>query len=344
VRTAGGSGWHTDRLRLLGGGAIVLAIVAVLADPIGDAARYLRARIAPLPPHEPFVVAVEDPLAPGDRRAAAQVRRRIGRAPGLQVRADVAAPAGRLLLDASGGAARLRAAPPDGFEGAFGSRELLEAELALPDGIGRAHRGAVAALALASVAPATGAEARHQAARLRDATRALDAARTDGRLSTTARADAAAAHPIAAAVLAELTGDVRAMRVAAEGFHRAAASRAATPRDRGIARHDLGVVLAALGARDSGAALLHEAVASHRAALLDRRRDAAPNEWAATQHALGRALATLALREVGEGAAGQAIDYAPQGYWARRGKDGRLPASNEGDDFAQGLTGRNTTK
>ena len=67
--------------------------------------------------------------------------------------------------------------------------------------------------------------------------------------------------------------------------------------ERGLARHDLGIALCTLGARESGTNKLEEAVSAFHAALTERTRERAPLEWAATQMNLGTVLARLGERE-----------------------------------------------
>jgi hypothetical protein len=55
-------------------------------------------------------------------------------------------------------------------------------------------------------------------------------------------------------------------------------------------------LLATLGERESGTALLEEAVVDYRAALEERTRARVPLDWALTQNNLGLALATLGER------------------------------------------------
>ena len=63
------------------------------------------------------------------------------------------------------------------------------------------------------------------------------------------------------------------------------------------AQNSLGNALQNLGARESGSALLEEAVAAYRDALKERTRERVPLDWAMTQNNLGAALQTLGARE-----------------------------------------------
>ena len=54
-----------------------------------------------------------------------------------------------------------------------------------------------------------------------------------------------------------------------------------------------------MGARESGAARLEEAVEAYRAALKERTRERVPLYWAGTQNNLGDALQTLGERQSG---------------------------------------------
>jgi tetratricopeptide (TPR) repeat protein len=77
--------------------------------------------------------------------------------------------------------------------------------------------------------------------------------------------------------------------------------------ERGIAHHDLGVALRALGERESGTARLEEAIAAFRDALKERTRKGVPLGWAATQNNLGNALSILGARESGTARLEQAV-------------------------------------
>ena len=67
----------------------------------------------------------------------------------------------------------------------------------------------------------------------------------------------------------------------------------------GTANHNLGTALLTLGERESGTALLKEAVTAYRAALDQRSRDRVPLDWAMTQNNLGNALLALGERKSG---------------------------------------------
>jgi tetratricopeptide (TPR) repeat protein len=64
-------------------------------------------------------------------------------------------------------------------------------------------------------------------------------------------------------------------------------------------QNSLGNALQNLGARESGTALLEEAVAAYRDALRERTRERVPLDWAMTQNNLGAALQALGARESG---------------------------------------------
>jgi hypothetical protein len=63
-----------------------------------------------------------------------------------------------------------------------------------------------------------------------------------------------------------------------------------------LSQHNLGIALAALGARESGTTKLKEAVAAYREALREQTRERAPFEWALTQKGLGDTLARLGAK------------------------------------------------
>ena len=65
----------------------------------------------------------------------------------------------------------------------------------------------------------------------------------------------------------------------------------------GFALRKRGLVLAALGERESDTTRLEEAVAAFRAALTERTRERVPLQWAGTQNNFGVALATLGERK-----------------------------------------------
>ena len=67
--------------------------------------------------------------------------------------------------------------------------------------------------------------------------------------------------------------------------------------ERGIAHHNLGTALGALGERESGTARLEEAVAAYREALKEQTPERVPLDWAMTQDHLGNALERLGERE-----------------------------------------------
>ena len=75
--------------------------------------------------------------------------------------------------------------------------------------------------------------------------------------------------------------------------------RAAGADERGAVLNDLAISLSILGERESGAALLDEAVAVLREALQEYSRERVPRDWAMTQNNLGNALQTLGERESG---------------------------------------------
>ena len=68
------------------------------------------------------------------------------------------------------------------------------------------------------------------------------------------------------------------------------------PLDWAMAHHNLGGALRTLGGRESGTALLEEAVAACRASLEEHTRGRVPLAWAATQYYLGEALEVVADR------------------------------------------------
>lgn len=82
---------------------------------------------------------------------------------------------------------------------------------------------------------------------------------------------------------------------------------AASPDQRGVGLNDLGVALKTRGEQDNGTDRLEQAVATHKAALLERTRDRVPLDWALTQMNLGNALQTLGSRESGTARLGQAV-------------------------------------
>ena len=61
--------------------------------------------------------------------------------------------------------------------------------------------------------------------------------------------------------------------------------------------NNLGNALQALGKRETGTALLKEAIVAYQGALRERKRERVPLQWAATQNDLGSALETLGERE-----------------------------------------------
>ena len=66
-----------------------------------------------------------------------------------------------------------------------------------------------------------------------------------------------------------------------------------------MTQNNLGNALRTLGERESGTALLEEAVSAYRDALKEWTRERVPLDWATTQNNLGTALATLGERESG---------------------------------------------
>ena len=253
---------------------VLLALGAMLAPSAREVLALVRARIAPPPPHRPLVVLLVPASADDDRTAA--VRRLLHDVEGLEPRraaADASPDSadGVLVVEPLGDdRVRLRVATRQGMEGAFGSLGALDLRLDLPARPGEAHADAAAALALAAVAPPTGEAARYQATLLRALLPRLQA-----RWSAEPGAAGAMAYGAAAATLGEVAGDADAMRRAASAFREAARRLERTPDAAGLAlaRHDLGAVLAGLGARDGGPALLDEAVALFGQALAGRSRD-----------------------------------------------------------------------
>ena len=80
---------------------------------------------------------------------------------------------------------------------------------------------------------------------------------------------------------------------------RASYSWAIDANQRGMARNDLGLALATLGERGSGAERLQAAVTAFRAALEELTRERVPLGWATVQNNLGNAFLTLGERESG---------------------------------------------
>ena len=76
-----------------------------------------------------------------------------------------------------------------------------------------------------------------------------------------------------------------------------ARTRELAPLDWAKTQNDLGLLLTALGERESGTARLEDAVTTYRLALEERTRARVPLDWAATQVNLGWALRTLGVRE-----------------------------------------------
>lgn len=79
---------------------------------------------------------------------------------------------------------------------------------------------------------------------------------------------------------------------------------------RGAALNDLGLALAVLGARESGAQGLNQAVQAYENALLEWTREKIPLQWAMAQNNLGNALRSLGERETGV----QRLHQAVQAY------------------------------
>ena len=89
-------------------------------------------------------------------------------------------------------------------------------------------------------------------------------------------------------------GDTAALHeaVAVYGQALSIAPRELAPTPMGDHKNNLGNVLRALGARESGTAHLEEAVVAYRAALEEQTRNNAPLDWAIPYNNLGSALAT----------------------------------------------------
>ena len=87
-----------------------------------------------------------------------------------------------------------------------------------------------------------------------------------------------------------------------------------------------------LGERESGTARLEEAVAAHRAALLEETRERVPLDWAMTQNNLGNALSTLGERESGTARLEEAVGGLSRGA---AGIHARARAARLGDDAEQ---------
>ena len=68
-----------------------------------------------------------------------------------------------------------------------------------------------------------------------------------------------------------------------------------------------------LGERESGTALLNEAVAAYREALKERTRERVPLDWAMTQSNLGNALQSLGARESGTAGLEEAVSRGVEG-------------------------------
>ncbi|TMJ80811.1 MAG: tetratricopeptide repeat protein [Alphaproteobacteria bacterium] len=75
------------------------------------------------------------------------------------------------------------------------------------------------------------------------------------------------------------------------------ASRERVPLEWARIQDGLGIALTILGRRESGTAIIEEAVATFREALKERTRDRVPLDWATTQTNLGAALFRLGERE-----------------------------------------------
>jgi tetratricopeptide (TPR) repeat protein len=72
-------------------------------------------------------------------------------------------------------------------------------------------------------------------------------------------------------------------------------------------QNNLGVALAALGARNGDGESQAKAVAAYRAALSERTRERVPLQWAATQVNLGNVLQQMGLRRRGAAELEQSI-------------------------------------
>ncbi len=120
--------------------------------------------------------------------------------------------------------------------------------------------------------------------------------------------------------------------VAAIALRRELLTLAASADERGAARTDLGIALAALGERESGTARLEEAVAAYRAALEEWTRERVPLDWATTQNNLGNALSDARRAGERDGAArggGRGLSRGAGGMDARAG------SARLGDDAEQ---------
>ncbi|MBZ9814753.1 tetratricopeptide repeat protein [Mesorhizobium sp. CA7] len=96
-------------------------------------------------------------------------------------------------------------------------------------------------------------------------------------------------------------------------------------------QYNLGIALMVLGERESGTALLEEAVATFRATLQEATRERVPLDWAKAQNNLGVALELLSKRDGGTDQLQEAVaacraalqewteERAPLG-WAKHGK------------------------
>jgi tetratricopeptide (TPR) repeat protein len=78
-------------------------------------------------------------------------------------------------------------------------------------------------------------------------------------------------------------------------------TRERAPLQWAATRTNLGNALLALGGRESGTALLEEAVTAFREALQENTRERVPLEWASAQNGLGTALRVLGRRDVAAG-------------------------------------------
>jgi tetratricopeptide (TPR) repeat protein len=106
----------------------------------------------------------------------------------------------------------------------------------------------------------------------------------------------------------EERGDNRALAAAIERYRALLTlrPRELVPRDWAATQNNLGIVLRALGERESGTARLDEAVAAYREALKEYTRQRVPLDWAMTQNNLGNALMRLGERESGTARLGEA--------------------------------------
>jgi tetratricopeptide (TPR) repeat protein len=181
------------------------------------------------------------------------------------------------------------------------SYRLTQEKLELPVDFHGAFNDVLAAVALASIKPATKQGGRYVADLLLEPTektrRLLEA--PPPTLSEVALATLQFFYALAALRLDEQRGENIWLTRACEAFRTVLNTwtRERVPLDWAMTQNNLGNALRRLGDRERDTARLEEAVAACRAALKEHTRERVPLQWAMTQNNLGNALSTLGERE-----------------------------------------------